>query len=115
MLALGNFDGVHRGHALIIERVRQRAAERGTTAALLTFDPHPPRIVRPDKAPPLLMTAEQKLSFVETCGVDGFCTLDTDDYTEPHCSYSCETEDCPSGYLCNDEVGSGFGQWCTRE
>ena len=70
VLALGNFDGVHRGHMKIIDRVRQRAAERQVTAALLTFDPHPPRIVRPDKAPRLLMTLEQKLSFVAASGIE---------------------------------------------
>ena len=56
VLALGNFDGLHRGHAKIIDRVRRRAGERGGTPAAMTFDPHPPRVVRPDKAPPLLMT-----------------------------------------------------------
>jgi len=61
VLALGNFDGMHRGHLKIIERVRRGAEERGSTAVAMTFDPHPPRIVRPDKAPPLLMTAAQRL------------------------------------------------------
>ena len=70
-LALGNFDGVHRGHAKIIERVRRRASERGATAAVLTFDPHPPRVVRPDKAPPLLMTQAQKLDALAAAGMDG--------------------------------------------
>ncbi len=61
VLALGNFDGLHRGHQKIIERIRRGAADRGGTAVVLTFDPHPPRVVRPDKAPPLLMTTAQKL------------------------------------------------------
>ena len=56
VLALGNFDGMHRGHLKIIERVRRGAEERGSTAVAMTFDPHPSKIVRPDKAPPLLMT-----------------------------------------------------------
>ena len=56
VLALGNFDGLHRGHLKIIDRVRHRATEVGVKSAILTFDPHPPRIVRPDKASPLLMT-----------------------------------------------------------
>ena len=62
VLALGNFDGVHRGHAKIIQQVRRRADEQGAAAAALTFDPHPSRVVRPDKAPPLLMTGPQKLA-----------------------------------------------------
>jgi riboflavin kinase/FMN adenylyltransferase len=61
VLALGNFDGLHRGHIKIIERVRRVAAERAGTSLVLTFDPHPPRVVRPDKAPPLLMSLEQKI------------------------------------------------------
>ena len=61
VLALGNFDGLHRGHLKIIERVKRGAAERGGTPMAMTFDPHPPRIVRPDKAPPLLMTTGQRL------------------------------------------------------
>ena len=61
VLALGNFDGVHRGHRKILDRVRRVAAERGATPVVMTFDPHPPRVVRPDKAPPLLMTTAQKL------------------------------------------------------
>jgi riboflavin kinase/FMN adenylyltransferase len=71
VLALGNFDGLHRGHTKIIERVRRVAAERGATSLVLTFDPHPPRIVRPDKAPPLLMTLDQKLQALERAGIQG--------------------------------------------
>jgi riboflavin kinase/FMN adenylyltransferase len=71
VLALGNFDGLHRGHTKIIERVRRVAAERGATSLVLTFDPHPPRIVRPDKAPPLLMTLEQKVEALEKAGIQG--------------------------------------------
>ena len=71
VLALGNFDGVHRGHDKLIDRVRRRARELHATAAVLTFDPHPPRVVRPDKAPPLLMTIEQKLDRMAAAGMDG--------------------------------------------
>ena len=71
VLALGNFDGVHRGHQKILERLRRVAVERGSTSVVMTFDPHPPRIVRPDKAPPLLMTKAQKLEAIATAGVQG--------------------------------------------
>ena len=47
VLALGNFDGVHRGHRKILERVCRVAGERGGTSVVMTFDPHPPRVVRP--------------------------------------------------------------------
>jgi riboflavin kinase/FMN adenylyltransferase len=71
VLALGNFDGLHRGHTKIIERIRRGAVERGGTSLVLTFHPHPPRIVRPDKAPPLLMTLEQKLEALGKANING--------------------------------------------
>jgi riboflavin kinase/FMN adenylyltransferase len=71
VLALGNFDGVHRGHRKILDRVKRVATERGATSVVMTFDPHPPRVVRPDKAPPLLMTKEQKLEAIADAGVQG--------------------------------------------
>jgi len=69
VLALGNFDGLHRGHLKIIERVRRGAAEHGGIPMAMTFDPHPPRVVRPDKAPPLLMTKEQRLEALARAGI----------------------------------------------
>jgi riboflavin kinase / FMN adenylyltransferase len=69
VLALGNFDGLHRGHLKIIERVRRGAAEHGGTPMAMTFDPHPPRVVRPDKAPPLLMTKAQRLDALHGAGI----------------------------------------------
>ncbi|MSO55374.1 MAG: bifunctional riboflavin kinase/FAD synthetase [Acidobacteria bacterium] len=71
VLALGNFDGMHRGHLKIIERVRRGAEERGATSVAMTFDPHPSKIVRPDKAPPLLMTNQQKLDALSRAGMHG--------------------------------------------
>jgi riboflavin kinase / FMN adenylyltransferase len=69
VLALGNFDGLHRGHLKIVERVRRGAAEHGGTPMAMTFDPHPSRIVRPDKAPPLLMTKAQRLEALDRAGI----------------------------------------------
>ena len=71
VLALGNFDGLHRGHRKILDRVRRVAGERGATSVVMTFDPHPPRVVRPDKAPPLLMTLAQKLEALARAGLHG--------------------------------------------
>jgi riboflavin kinase/FMN adenylyltransferase len=71
VLALGNFDGLHRGHRKILDRMRRVAEERGATSVIMTFDPHPPRVVRPDKAPPLLMTKAQKLEAIAEAGVQG--------------------------------------------
>jgi len=69
VLALGNFDGLHRGHLKIIERVKRGAVEHGGTPMAMTFDPHPPRVVRPDKAPPLLMTKTQRLEALHQAGI----------------------------------------------
>jgi riboflavin kinase/FMN adenylyltransferase len=71
VLALGNFDGLHRGHVKIIDRVLRRAGERGGTPVVMTFDPHPPRVVRPDKAPPLIMTKAQRLEALAAAGLEG--------------------------------------------
>jgi riboflavin kinase/FMN adenylyltransferase len=75
VVAVGNFDGVHRGHQKILERVCRRAAERGGTPLVLTFEPHPPRVVRPDKAPPLLMTPEQKTEALIRSGIAGIAVV----------------------------------------
>jgi riboflavin kinase/FMN adenylyltransferase len=75
VLALGNFDGLHRGHLKIIERVRRGAAEHGGTPMAMTFDPHPSRVVRPDKAPPLLMTKEQRIEAFERAGISAVAVV----------------------------------------
>ena len=75
VLALGNFDGMHRGHLKIVERVRRSAEERFATAVAMTFDPHPSKIVRPDKAPPLLMTKQQKLEALARAGMHGVAVV----------------------------------------
>ena len=73
--ALGNFDGLHRGHLKLIERVRRQAGERGGTPVAVTFDPHPSRVLRPDKAPPLLMTFEQRIEGLERAGMHGVAVV----------------------------------------
>lgn len=75
IVAIGNFDGVHRGHLKLIERIREAAQARGTVPVVLTFDPHPPRVLRPDKAPPLLMTLQQKAATLENDGVAGLAVV----------------------------------------
>jgi riboflavin kinase / FMN adenylyltransferase len=75
VLALGNFDGLHRGHMKIIDRVRRRAGERAGTPAAMTFDPHPARVLRPDKAPPLLMTTPQRLEALARAGMQGVAVV----------------------------------------
>jgi len=75
VLALGNFDGLHRGHLKIVERVRRGAVEHGGTPMAMTFDPHPSRVVRPDKAPALLMTKAQRLEALERAGISAVAVV----------------------------------------
>jgi riboflavin kinase/FMN adenylyltransferase len=70
VVGLGNFDGMHRGHQQLVDEVRRQARERAGTSVALIFDPHPPRVLRPDKAPPLLMTLAQKIAAFERAGLD---------------------------------------------
>ena len=56
VVTLGNFDGLHLGHRKIIKKVVTRAAELKLPSALYTFDPHPLKVIRPEKSPPLITT-----------------------------------------------------------
>lgn len=67
---VGNFDGLHRGHRAIIERVLERSRATGGRSLVITFDPHPLRVVAPERAPRLLTTRRQKLALLEATGVD---------------------------------------------
>ena len=74
-LAAGFFDGVHRGHQLIIRETVSRAREAGGEAWVLTFDRHPLSVLAPDHAPALLYPLEDRLSQIESLGVDGVLVL----------------------------------------
>ncbi|HEX3828046.1 MAG TPA: bifunctional riboflavin kinase/FAD synthetase [Sporichthyaceae bacterium] len=68
VVAIGVFDGVHRGHRMLIERAAGYAAERGHLAVALTFDPHPMGVVRPERAPPLLTTLTDRIRLLGEAG-----------------------------------------------
>jgi riboflavin kinase/FMN adenylyltransferase len=70
VLTIGNFDGVHLGHRAILEIVVDRARSLGGEAILLTFEPHPRKIVQPDRPPSLLATLEQKAELLDAAGID---------------------------------------------
>ena len=69
-LTIGNFDGVHLGHKRLIHRVLHVAREHDLTPALLTFDPHPARVLAPDRAPRLLTTLEQRMKLIHAEGIE---------------------------------------------
>src|SRR5579884_242386 len=68
-VAIGNFDGVHLGHRGIMRRLVSEARERGLVSTVLTFDPHPARVLAPERAPKLIMTLEQRLRAFEAEGI----------------------------------------------
>jgi riboflavin kinase/FMN adenylyltransferase len=68
-VAIGNFDGVHRGHQELFRLTRALALPDGHAVAL-TFWPHPARLLNPELAPPLITTEAQKLELLEACGLD---------------------------------------------
>lgn len=60
VVTVGTFDGVHRGHRLVLERLAEKARAAGLSSLLVTFDPHPLEVVNPAAAPPLLTVGEEK-------------------------------------------------------
>lgn len=77
-VTIGNFDGVHRGHARIIEQLKKLAEKYGGPAIVFTFDPHPVRLLRPELAPPPLTWTSRKAQLLEELGVDVTVVYPTD-------------------------------------
>ena len=69
-LTIGNLDGVHAGHREILHRVVTLARERGWKPSVLTFDPHPARVVAPERAPRLLTTPEERIRLMREEGIE---------------------------------------------
>lgn len=70
VVAIGNFDGIHRGQRAILERVVARAEELGRTSAVVTFDPHPLSVLRPGEGPRLLTTPATKRRLMAEVGIE---------------------------------------------
>jgi riboflavin kinase/FMN adenylyltransferase len=78
-VAIGNFDGVHRGHVAIVKRLLERAEAVGGRAIVFTFDPHPVQLLRPDQCPPPLTWTERKAELLAAQGVDWIIAYPTDE------------------------------------
>lgn len=78
-VSIGNFDGVHCGHARIVSEVIQRAKFFGGPSVVFTFDPHPVRLLRPDRAPPPLTWTDRKAELLAELGVDFLVVYPTDE------------------------------------
>ncbi len=72
-VSIGNFDGVHRGHAALLAELRRQASAISGPAVALTFDPHPIELLRPELAPPRLTTTEDRSQLLLMLGAD--CVL----------------------------------------
>jgi riboflavin kinase / FMN adenylyltransferase len=79
VVTIGAYDGVHLGHQAVLRLVRELADARGFDAALVTFDRHPAEVVRPESAPRLLTTLEQRLELLEATGDLDLCWVLTFD------------------------------------
>jgi riboflavin kinase/FMN adenylyltransferase len=76
-VTVGNFDGVHRGHAALLAELRRQARAVGGPAVALTFDPHPLQILRPEQFQPVLTTANDRAELIQACGADSVLLLRT--------------------------------------
>jgi riboflavin kinase/FMN adenylyltransferase len=79
VVTIGAYDGVHLGHQAVLRLVRELAGARGLDAALVTFDRHPAEVVRPESAPRLLTTLEQRLELLDATGDLDLCWVLTFD------------------------------------
>jgi riboflavin kinase/FMN adenylyltransferase len=74
-VTIGNFDGVHCGHREIMRRIVALSRERNLIPTVLTFDPHPARILAPDRAPKLITTVAQRIRRLEQAGIEAALLL----------------------------------------
>lgn len=73
-VTIGNFDGVHKGHQYLLNQVRTYAGQAGLRSVVVTFDPHPLRVLKGIKQPPFITLTKQKLGLIEKAGIDAvFC------------------------------------------
>ena len=87
-LTIGSFDGVHRGHQAIIRNLTAEAHTQGALAVVLTFDPHPLAILRPDRHPLILTPPDEKARLLAALGVDVVITYP---FTRTVATWSAET------------------------
>ena len=70
VLSIGNFDGVHAGHRVLLKTLQAKSMKYQCPSVVFTFDPHPLEILRPDRFPPKLTLVERKADLLKGCGID---------------------------------------------
>ena len=76
VVALGNFDGVHVGHQILFKKAAEIASEKKGTSIAFTFEPHPLKVIAPEKVPPLLTHFHKKMELIEACNIDSVICAD---------------------------------------
>ena len=77
-ITIGNFDGVHKGHQALFQRVKQLAEELNGESVVVTFDPHPLEVLFPEKAPSFITSHRHKLDLIASCGIDATIVIPFD-------------------------------------
>ncbi len=96
---IGNFDGLHRGHRAILKRVLARARETGGSSLLITFEPHPLKLLAPERTPRMITTQRQKLALLEEAGLEFVLVL----------SFTMELASVEAGRFVTDYLKEGLG------
>ena len=76
VITIGNFDGVHIGHWSLFQRVMEVAEALEGESSVITFNPHPTKVLYPSNGPPLITPYEQKVLLIEDSGIDVFIVIE---------------------------------------
>ena len=105
VLTIGNFDGVHKGHLALFDKVKERATSIGGQSAVMTFEPHPIKVMKPGNGPPLITPTRQKLRLLDDAGIDvilcvpftkEFATISAQDFVKDILVDKMQFKECPS-------------------